>query len=293
MSQSRLAAEAIPRWHGHANTKVQSLLTDVEGYTRVLQSMKETFEQENIKSTLEATGHMGSHWSNLSASIRDGQESLSQLEATLDKVNKNVSLLDGARKQIRLIVAADEIVMYQQQIRSYRDTLQLSLQTVILWNQVSFKESTDQVLPNLDSLHREIRRLAQNFNSQISEVQSLVQTNQIGHEMESLRHLRSTVQSAATVVSSASTIMGVDLDRDGSSEFGDCFPREPNEAMNRWLSSNTVYEFREDGGNELQYGNSGRTSQPANNLDGSDSDSDLGAELSLALFNRGIEKLDR
>ncbi|KAH9210041.1 hypothetical protein DL95DRAFT_466227 [Leptodontidium sp. 2 PMI_412] len=115
-----------------ANTKVQSLLTDVEGYTRVLQSMKETFQQDKVKSTLEATGHIGSHWSNLSASIRDGQESLSQLEATLDKVNKNVSLLDGARKHIRLMVAADEIVMYQLQIRSHRDTLQLSLQTVML-----------------------------------------------------------------------------------------------------------------------------------------------------------------
>ncbi|KAH6716651.1 hypothetical protein BKA61DRAFT_718097 [Leptodontidium sp. MPI-SDFR-AT-0119] len=232
-----------------ANTKVQSLLTDVEGYTRVLQSMKETFQQDKVKSTLEATGHIGSHWSNLSASIRDGQESLSQLEATLDKVNKNVSLLDGARKHIRLMVAADEIVMYQLQIRSHRDTLQLSLQTVML--------------------------------------------NQPGHEMESLKHLRNTIQLAATVVSSTSTIMGVDLDQEGSSDFGDCFPREPNEAMNKWLSSNTVYEFGEGDENEQQYGNSGGTSQPANNLDGSDSDSELDAELSQALFKRGVEKLTR
>ncbi|KAL2061497.1 hypothetical protein VTL71DRAFT_6874 [Oculimacula yallundae] len=54
------------------------------------------------------------------------------MEATLDKVNKNVSLLDGARKHVRLLIAADEIVMYQQQIQSYRVTLQLSLQTIVL-----------------------------------------------------------------------------------------------------------------------------------------------------------------
>ncbi|KAH9210040.1 hypothetical protein DL95DRAFT_466226 [Leptodontidium sp. 2 PMI_412] len=87
--------------------------------------------------------------------------------------------------------------------------------------------------------------------------------------------------------------MGVDLDQEGSSDFGDCFPREPNEAMNKWLSSNTVYEFGEGDENEQQYGNSGGTSQPANNLDGSDSDSELDAELSQALFKRGVEKLTR
>ncbi|KAH7314319.1 hypothetical protein BKA65DRAFT_557953 [Rhexocercosporidium sp. MPI-PUGE-AT-0058] len=276
-----------------ANTKVQSLLTDVEGYTRVLQSMKETFGQEKIKSTLEATGHVGSHWSNLSASIRDGQDSLSQLEATLEKVNKNASVLDGARKHIRLMVAADEIVMYQQQIRSYRDTLQLSLQTVILWNQVSFQESSDQVLPSLDSLHKEIRRLAQDFNAQISDLQNLVQANQSSNGMESLRQLRSTVQSAATIVSSASTIMGVDLDQDGSSEFGDYFPPQPNEAMHRWLSSNTVYEFGQDDEIEQQYRDDAGTSETASNLDnsGSDSDSDLDAEISQILSRKGVEKL--
>ncbi len=42
------------------------------------------------------------------------------------KVDKTVAVLDGARKHFRMKFAADEIAMYQQQIRTYRDTMQLS-----------------------------------------------------------------------------------------------------------------------------------------------------------------------
>lgn len=115
-----------------ADTKVKGLLTEVESFTQVLQMMKETLEQEKIQSSLQATGHIGNHWNNLATSIRDGQNTLLQLQETLERVNKSVSVLDGARKHLRLKSAADEIAAYQQQIRSYRDTLQLSLQTVIL-----------------------------------------------------------------------------------------------------------------------------------------------------------------
>jgi hypothetical protein len=115
-----------------ADTKVKGLLTDVESFTQVLRLMKETLEQENIQSSLQSTGHIGNHWNNLSTSIRDGQNTLLQLQETIEKVNKSVGLLDGPRKHLRFKGAADEIAVFQQQIRSYRDTLQLSLQTVIL-----------------------------------------------------------------------------------------------------------------------------------------------------------------
>jgi hypothetical protein len=115
-----------------SDTKVKGLLTDVESFTQVLRSMKDTLEQEDIQSSLQSTGHISNHWNNLSTSIRDGQKTLLQLQERVEKVNKSVSLLDGPRKHLRLRAAADEIALFQQQIRSYRDTLQLSLQTVIL-----------------------------------------------------------------------------------------------------------------------------------------------------------------
>ena len=98
----------------------------------MLEMMKITLEEEKIKASLQATGHIGSHWIKLSKSIKDGQSTLVKLQDTVDRVNKRVGILDGARKHLRLKAAMGEIIMFQQQIRSYRDTIQLSLQTIIL-----------------------------------------------------------------------------------------------------------------------------------------------------------------
>lgn len=115
-----------------ADTKTKGLLTDVESFAHVLQLMKDTFEQEQIRNSMQATGHIGGHWKNLSASIQDGRNTLLRLQETLERVNKSVTVLDGARKHLRLKGASEEIGNFKLQIRSYRDTLQLSLQTVIL-----------------------------------------------------------------------------------------------------------------------------------------------------------------
>ena len=126
---------AIKDFHDGAATadvKVKGLLSDVESFSQVLRMMKETLEDEKVQSSLQLTGHMGNHWSDLSMSIKDGQNTLVQLQSTLDRVNKSVSVLDGARKHIRLKGALEEIGMFQQQIRSYSEVVQLSLQTSIL-----------------------------------------------------------------------------------------------------------------------------------------------------------------
>lgn len=116
-----------------ADTKVKGLLTDVESFIKILRLMNDTFEQEQIQTSMQATGHIGSHWNNLSASIRDGQNTALQLQETLERIkNKSVGVLDGARKHLRLKGASEEIGNFRLQIQSYRDTLQLSLQTVLL-----------------------------------------------------------------------------------------------------------------------------------------------------------------
>jgi len=112
--------------------KVKGLLSDVESFEQVLQMMKDTLEDAKVKSSLQATGHIGNHWNNLSTTIKDGKNTLINLQNILDKANKTVSFLDSPRKHLRLKVATEQIAMFQQQIRSYRDTIQLSLQTVIL-----------------------------------------------------------------------------------------------------------------------------------------------------------------
>jgi hypothetical protein len=114
------------------DTTLTGLLNDVDGFQQVLTSMKETFDQEDIKSNLGVTGHVGSHWKNLARSLGDGAGTLRQLQSLLEGVNKTTSFLDGPRKQLRFKSAIDQIAMYREQIQSYRAALQLSLSTVIL-----------------------------------------------------------------------------------------------------------------------------------------------------------------
>jgi hypothetical protein len=62
-----------------ADTTVKGLLNDVESFAQVLLPMKDTLEQPKVQSSLQATGHIGNHWSNLTRSIQDGQNMLVQL----------------------------------------------------------------------------------------------------------------------------------------------------------------------------------------------------------------------
>src|SRR5207245_2244254 len=106
-------------------------------------------------------------------------------------------------------------------------------------------------------------------------------------QLLALKNLSNCVQSAISVVSSASTTLGAE-DTDGfsvtyGSEFGDLFPREPGETMLRWISSNTVYEFDEEPVAEASP--KGRNLESVKeDSEQSDSDSDLEAEILQVLL---------
>ena len=115
-----------------ADTTLNGLLDDVESFQHVLDSMNETFNQDEVKENLQVTGHVGNHWKNLARSMEDGVTTLQQLRALLDSVNRTTSFLDGPRKQLRYKSAIDQIATFRERIQSYRSALQLSLNTVIL-----------------------------------------------------------------------------------------------------------------------------------------------------------------
>lgn len=108
------------------------LLGDVEGFQRILQSLRETMDQSDIRLGLQSTGHVGSHWKNLARSLNDGADVLQKLHVLLDGVNKKTSILDAPRKQLRLKNASGLITLHREQIQSTHTTLQLSLSTIIL-----------------------------------------------------------------------------------------------------------------------------------------------------------------
>ena len=109
---------------------ITAMLVDLRALRSVLESMETTFEEMN--SDKPETDHIGVHWTNLFQSLEDGQQSLTGLQKVLEDANKNVKILDSARKQIRVKTVADKIVTYRQEVHTYKDTLQLSLQIIIL-----------------------------------------------------------------------------------------------------------------------------------------------------------------
>lgn len=113
-----------------ARGTVTAMLADVTSLRQVLQAMEDTFDELNVQSI--STGHIGTHWRNLLTSLQDGHTVLERLEELLRECNKDVAFLDQARRQVRLKSATENIAEFRQQVQSYKDTLQLSLQTIIL-----------------------------------------------------------------------------------------------------------------------------------------------------------------
>ncbi|EUC48640.1 hypothetical protein COCMIDRAFT_51809, partial [Bipolaris oryzae ATCC 44560] len=237
------------------DTTLAGLLGDVEGFKRVLESMKETINQNDIKSNLQSTGHTGSHWKNLARSLNDGTDTLKKLHDLLDSVNKKTSLLDTQRKLIRLKSASGQIAQYREQIQSSHTALQLSLSTIILWNQVTFQRSTeeipDKIVPTLDKLYDEFRSFGALLNAKIEKLQVVVvdPNDPDDYNLQYMTNLRECVRSAADVVSTASTNFNVDSNDKApgrcGSDFGDIFIKDANEPMLRWFASNTVYEYED------------------------------------------------
>ena len=147
-------------------------------------------------------------------------------------------------------------------------------------------------MPNLDELHREIRRIALDLHLRIQNLQDAVTNTNNEDRIDAVKNLRACVYSAATIVSSASTILTADQGYQASvtygSDFGDCFPSEPSESMLRWISSNTVYECAEDMQDKVatEMYHSGEWNDHQ-----SDSDSDLEVAITRSLQKHGKEKL--
>jgi tetratricopeptide (TPR) repeat protein len=156
------------------------------------------------------------------------------------------------------------------------------------WNQVTHQKSAYEIFPNLNDIQSEIRRVAFSINDQIRALQNSVEITASRGEVNRLTNLRSCVRSAATIVASASTIIGVET-ADLDSNFGDCFEFEPSETMLRWMSSSAISGVEEEP-THGQVGDRGLYPPEAPGYN-SDSDGDLEAELIQIHINRGKEEL--
>jgi hypothetical protein len=116
-----------------AGTAINALFQDLNNFEKILEQMKALFDDPEIKASFPLSGYLGSHWQHLHLTLDDAKEILTALQTTAVRINKHVNFLDATRKHIRLKGATDEIAIYQQKIRLCKDTIQISLQTTILY----------------------------------------------------------------------------------------------------------------------------------------------------------------
>jgi hypothetical protein len=98
---------------------------------RVLVGMGESFNDPSLVVRSSQTGHEGQHWRNIQRSLGDCKKTLETLEAIVGAINKTEGgWLRRPRKLINLALDSGEIALLKQEVASYRQTMQLSLQLI-------------------------------------------------------------------------------------------------------------------------------------------------------------------
>lgn len=274
---------------------LENLENEINGLARVLESMRVTFEKIEVE---EDTGHVAAHWRNVAQSLEDGKGVLRQLEDQILSIGEESNFLSGFRRQHRLNTHKNRIAVFRLQIQSYRDGLQLSMQTIILWNQVSQQNTDSQVIPLLNDLQNEVRRIALDMNQRIETLEALAVSEQDQNQVDAMENLRHCVQSAASLVSSASTIVLTTAENEATavmltSDFGDCFPVERKFAMQRWIQTRTVTatedpEPQAAPGSMIDIADDGDDNDDEGS---SDSEADLDYQLRSALLENAQQKM--
>lgn len=277
---------------------IAQLQHDVESLQMVLESMRKAFEYITAE---QSTGHIGSLWDGVARSVVDGKQGLEQLHSLVAEMNRDSRFLDEYRKQLRLMRSEEKISRSRMHIQSCRDTLQLSLQTIILVNQHSYKTvAEDQVVPSLTELQKDVRRIAHRLNDVINTppVPGLPHENEA--DQTTMKTLLECVRSAASVISDASTVVPSDKGA-GVSRYGsgatNYLPPHRGLAMRRWFDSRTVYSYV-----DAEYGPGAPPESVAevpaldndalDDDDGSvDSDTELQNDMTRLLLDSGKRKL--
>ncbi|KAK6524046.1 GTP-binding protein Rho1 [Orbilia ellipsospora] len=187
------------------STLVNAIISDVKALRKVLELMDMTFEEMDCERT--ETGAIGAHWGNLLTVLQDGHTCLVSLRKLLEETTKEVEVLDGPLRRARLKPAMDKIALYRQEVQTYEDVLNLSLETTTFYNQTLVKEENTQLILKTRSIHRNIQRLATNLDVKLVALEAAVRQQLLPNSLDPIKNLKATVTSAATVILSKSTVL--------------------------------------------------------------------------------------
>lgn len=158
--------------------------------------------------------------------------------------------------------------------------------------------TTSQILPNIDAMHSDIRRLATNLDIRMHGLQQMFSSTDDQRQENGVKHLKEFIQSAATVLSSGSTVFSNDQRNDQfedvddfRSDFGVWFRTEVNSSTLDWIYSTnrsaSIFEFTEVQESSTKYQQQ-RNTQILPSLPGQKSDlaaSDVSSQQSIDKAN--------
>jgi hypothetical protein len=111
-----------------AGLAITVLLENVQGFQDSLEKLDLLLKDQRVKDTMHLTGTVGNHWASLKECMEKSQVTITSLQETITEVSKDVAIFDSARKHLRLKSATNKLDLYQQLIRSHKDTVIVSLQ---------------------------------------------------------------------------------------------------------------------------------------------------------------------
>ncbi|KAF1967117.1 hypothetical protein BU23DRAFT_573502 [Bimuria novae-zelandiae CBS 107.79] len=313
-----------------ADATLIGLSKDVEGFQHVVKAIKDTLDHDEVKATLQATGHVGNHWKNLARSLDDSADKLKRLQELLDDANKGRSFLKGTRKALRLRGIKEQIAGYREQVNSYRGALQLSLSTILLWNQITLQKSTDsipeRILPSLDGLYEEFGKFGTMLNAKIEPLQvnlahrsqqpldsapgsghrkpsilvqdevrdpflNLESTENTQQQLQSIQNLRDCIRSAAEVASSATTTLTVEANDAVSVYHGSNVAEIFKNGQNATVKKLVQSHTMEETDVASSELRQGHGTAFAPVVDDPDSESDIESDVARALLSDAKERL--
>lgn len=278
-------------------SSVTELQNDVQSLRAVLEAMRAAFERINAE---RSSGHLGSLWDGVTQSLAEGKRGLEQLRDIMLEVSKETTFLDDYRKQLRLNRSEDRIARIRVHIQSCRDTLQLSLQAVILVNQHAYQTIAEvSLVPNLTELQKDIRRIAHRLSEAMDFSKSTPRLPQDEEHQVTMKHFLECVRSAGSVISDASTTVTTQTEteaKSGASRIDSFIEPPQSPALRRWLGSkSTVYEFKDEQGwasvPEMPFPDSQAAQLQGEGEEDVDSDTDLQNEMTRLMLDRGKQRL--
>jgi hypothetical protein len=118
----------------HVDASIGVLGVEVNSLCEVLNAMHESFNDPSLATIDMQTGHEAQHWRNVKRSLHDCTGTLKCLGEILDGLKRSGGrFLPGPRKQMNLELKLREIGVLKQQVTSYRQTMQLSMQLLTVY----------------------------------------------------------------------------------------------------------------------------------------------------------------